>query len=37
MEPQIRFCNSADGVRIAYATFGEGALIVWITGWTSNL
>jgi len=24
MEPQIRFCTSADGTRIAYATLGEG-------------
>jgi class 3 adenylate cyclase len=25
MEPQYRFCTSADGTRISYATFGEGA------------
>jgi class 3 adenylate cyclase/pimeloyl-ACP methyl ester carboxylesterase len=24
MEPQFRFCTSADGTRIAYATFGSG-------------
>jgi class 3 adenylate cyclase/pimeloyl-ACP methyl ester carboxylesterase len=24
MEPQFRFCTSADGTRIAYATFGDG-------------
>jgi class 3 adenylate cyclase len=24
MEPQFRFCTSADGTRIAYATYGEG-------------
>ena len=23
MEPQIRFCTSADGTRIAHATVGE--------------
>jgi len=26
MEPQIRFCTSADGTRIAYATYGEPGL-----------
>ncbi len=25
MEQEIRFCTSADGTRIAYATFGEPA------------
>ena len=24
MEPEIRFCTSAAGTRIAYATLGEG-------------
>ena len=28
MEPQIRFCTSADGTRIAYAVFGEGPPLV---------
>ena len=33
MEQQIRFCTSADGTRIAYATLGEGPPLVYITGW----
>jgi class 3 adenylate cyclase/pimeloyl-ACP methyl ester carboxylesterase len=28
MEQQIRFCTSADGARIAYATMGDGPLLV---------
>jgi class 3 adenylate cyclase/pimeloyl-ACP methyl ester carboxylesterase len=28
MEPQIRFCTSADGIRIAYAAVGEGPPLV---------
>ncbi len=24
MEPQVRFCTSADGTRIAYAIYGSG-------------
>jgi len=28
MERQIRFCISADGTRIAYATVGEGPPLV---------
>ena len=35
MEPQIRFCTSADGTRIAYATMGEGPPLVHPTGWAS--
>jgi len=37
MEPQIRFCTSADGVRIAYATLGEGPPVVVVAGWAGNL
>ena len=37
MELQIRFCTSADGTRIAYATLGEGPPLVYITGWGSNM
>ncbi len=37
MEPQIRFCTSADGTRIAYATLGEGPALVWVPGWATNL
>ena len=33
MEPQIRFCTSADGTRIAYATMGEGPPLVFFPGW----
>ena len=37
MEPQIRFCTSADGTRIAYATVGEGpALVITPTSWEST-
>ncbi len=28
MEPQIRFCTSADGTRIAYAFYGSGPPLV---------
>jgi len=35
MEPQIRFCTSADGTRIAYATYGEPGLrpVVGVNMW----
>jgi class 3 adenylate cyclase len=33
MEPQIRFCTSADGTRIAYATMGEGPPLVVVYPW----
>jgi class 3 adenylate cyclase len=33
MEPQIRFCTSADGTRIGYATLGEGAPLVSVPPW----
>ena len=33
MEPQIRFCTSADGTRIAYATLGQGAPLLEVGGW----
>ena len=36
MEPQIRFCTSADGTRIAYATLGEGPPLVLVPSWASN-
>jgi class 3 adenylate cyclase len=29
MEPQFRFCTSADGTRIAYATFGSGSPLLY--------
>jgi class 3 adenylate cyclase len=37
MEPQIRFCTSADGTRIAYATLGEGPPLVVSPGWPANM
>jgi len=37
MEQQIRFCTTSDGVRIAYATVGEGPPLVWVPGWVSHL
>ncbi len=38
MEQQIRFCNTPDGARIAYATLGQGpALIIPPAGWVSHL
>ncbi len=36
MEPQIRFCTSADGTRIAYTTLGEGPPLVVVPGWGAN-
>ncbi len=37
MEQQIRFCTTSDGVRIAYATLGEGSPLVFVRGWVSHL
>ena len=37
MEPQIRFCTSADGTRIAYATMGEGPPLIHIPAWGTNI
>ncbi len=37
MEQQIRFCTTADGVRIAYATVGEGPPVVYANGWPTHL
>ena len=37
MEQQIRFCTTSDGVRIAYATAGEGPPLVLITAWVGHL
>ena len=34
---QIRFCESRDGVRIAYATSGAGAPLVKVSNWLSHL
>lgn len=37
MEKQIRFCTTADGVRIAYATYGAGYPLIFVPGWVSHL
>ena len=37
MEQQIRFCTTSDGVRIAYATAGEGPPLVLVTAWVGHL
>jgi eukaryotic-like serine/threonine-protein kinase len=37
MEQQIHFCTTADGVRIAYATVGEGPPLVKAANWLSHL
>ncbi len=37
MEPQIRFCTSADGTRIAYATLGEGPPFVVVSPWGDDM
>jgi pimeloyl-ACP methyl ester carboxylesterase len=37
MEQQIRFCTTGDGVRIAYATVGQGPALVIAPGWVSHL
>jgi len=36
-EQQIRFCRSADGVRIAYATHGNGPPLIVASCWLSHL
>ena len=37
MEQQIRFCTTPDGVRIAYATVGQGPPFVKAANWLSHL
>jgi class 3 adenylate cyclase/pimeloyl-ACP methyl ester carboxylesterase len=37
MEQQIRFCTSADGTRIAYATLGAGPPLVHLSSWGGAL
>jgi class 3 adenylate cyclase/pimeloyl-ACP methyl ester carboxylesterase len=37
MEQQIRFCTTSDGVRIAYATVGEGPPLIYACGWPGHL
>src|SRR5450759_3831156 len=37
MEQEIRFCRASDGVRIAYASSGEGYPLLFVHGWASHL
>ncbi|MGH7514912.1 MAG: alpha/beta fold hydrolase [Gemmatimonadales bacterium] len=37
MQQHIRFCKSADGVRLAYATAGKGPPLVKASNWMSHL
>jgi pimeloyl-ACP methyl ester carboxylesterase/DNA-binding CsgD family transcriptional regulator len=37
VKQQIRFCTTADGVRIAYGTTGEGPPFVKVSNWLSHL
>lgn len=37
MRQQIRFCNTSDGVRVAYATTGAGPPLVKVSNWLSHL
>ena len=37
LRQQIRFCTTADGVRLAYATIGEGPPLVKVSNWLSHL
>ena len=37
MEQEIRFCTTSDGVRIAYATVGDGPPLVWAYSWVTHL
>jgi class 3 adenylate cyclase len=36
MEPQICFCNSADGTQIGYVKMGEGPAFVAVTPWSGD-
>jgi TolB-like protein/Tfp pilus assembly protein PilF/pimeloyl-ACP methyl ester carboxylesterase/predicted Ser/Thr protein kinase len=37
MEPQIRYCTSFDGVRIAYIAVGQGAPQIYVPSWCFNI
>ncbi len=37
MEPRIQYAQTKDGVRIAYATAGEGPPVVRVIGWFTHL
>jgi pimeloyl-ACP methyl ester carboxylesterase/DNA-binding SARP family transcriptional activator len=34
---EVQFCRTSDGVRIAYASAGDGPPVVWATHWLSHL
>jgi pimeloyl-ACP methyl ester carboxylesterase/DNA-binding SARP family transcriptional activator len=34
---EVKFCRTSDGVRIAYAVFGDGPPLVWAAHWLSHL
>ena len=36
-QQKIRFCASADGTRIAYATCGSGPALIWVQHWIHHL
>jgi pimeloyl-ACP methyl ester carboxylesterase len=36
-QQEIRFCTASDGVRLAYATMGEGPPLVKVANWLSHL
>lgn len=36
-DQEVRFCTTPDGVRLAYATVGEGAALVKTANWLSHL
>jgi pimeloyl-ACP methyl ester carboxylesterase/DNA-binding winged helix-turn-helix (wHTH) protein len=36
-QQQIRFCTASDGVRLAYATMGDGPPLVKVANWLSHL
>src|SRR4030042_6678427 len=37
MEPQIRFCTTSDGVRIAFAAVGQGSPLVRVPRWAEAI
>ncbi len=37
MDPQIRFCTSADGTRIAYATYGSGPTLLYANNFVFSM
>jgi pimeloyl-ACP methyl ester carboxylesterase/DNA-binding winged helix-turn-helix (wHTH) protein/DNA-binding CsgD family transcriptional regulator len=37
MDQEIRFCKTADGVRIAYASIGQGPVVVKAPNWLTHL